>query len=310
MRDKVLQALAKTWLTRVGLNMVVTVGLGSVFCCFGTALALIPERWLDPDLRPLLLGGCLCAGLIGLLGTVITTVLISNRRIYSRFDEAFATLGLTRSRYLLRGLQYRGAYRGRKVNVYYYVTGGRYLRSPNLQIYLGGSFRTRLGIGAESALTRLGGKLTGQQPLEISAPAYEGLIFYPLDETWSRQLLGEARARDAIVRLVGKDTPAVRGLAFGPESIRLQLMHFELSLITPEAVRQWLDDLLALTEIAEALPPPAQTAQASEWERADRPGGGQYLWPALVITLVVVVLCPLALAGCVVGIMLLQGAFP
>jgi hypothetical protein len=310
MNDKVFQALAKTWLTRVGLNLVVTVGLGSVFCCFGTALLLIPERWLDPDLRALLLVGGMCLGLVAVLVFVIATVLISNRRVYAQFDEAFTPLGLTRSRYLLRGFRYQGAYRGRQVTVLYYVTGGRYLRSPSLQIYLSGSFRTRLGIGTESALTRLGGNLTGQTPLSLSEPAYEGLIAYPLDEAWSRQLLGEAEARDIIVRLVGKDTPGVRGLVFGPETVRLQVMHFGLNLITPEAVRQWFDDLLRLCEIGEGAPPPTQTAQASDWERADRSDRGRFLWPVIAITLAVVAVCPFAVGGCVIGIMVLQGAFP
>ncbi len=309
MSDKLLQSYFKTFFGRVVISAITSAVLGSILCCVMVGIMALPEQWVDSDARPwLFIGSFACLGGLLVVGLIIW-VLVNNQRVYAHFDKAFTPLGLTRSRYLIRGLRYRGAYRGRPVNVYYLISGGRYLRSARLEIYLKGDFRTRLGIGTQNVLSGLGVALTGQPPLPVSDPAYEGLLIHPLDEVWSRQLLEDAAARAAIVRLVGQDTPGVRGLHFGPETIRLYLGHLNLAIVTPEAVRQWLEDLLALTEIGEGLPPPTQTATASKWESADRPDWGRYFLPAMA-ALGVVVLCPVFMAVCVVGILLLQGDFP
>jgi hypothetical protein len=240
---------------------------------------------------------------------LLAWVLVNNQRLYARFDQAFTPFGFTRSRYLIRGLRYRGQYRGRPVNVYYFISGGRNLRTARLEIILRGTFRTRLGLGTQNALSSLGVALTGLAPLQLSDPAYTGLLIHPLDEAWSRQLLENALARDAIVRLVGQATPGVRGLHFGPETLRLYLSDPALGSLSPEAVRQWLEDLLSLIEIGEGLPPPTQTATAAQWESADRADWGRYLLPVLGV-IVAFALCPIFMAVCVIGIMIVQGDFP
>jgi hypothetical protein len=309
MNDKVIQSLATSWLRRVVVQAIVTVVFGGGLCCLMVGIAALPESLVAQEVKPwLFIGAFACLG--GMLAVgLLVWVLVNNQRIFAHFDKAFTPLGFTRSRYLIRGLRYRGAYRARAVNVYYLVSGGRYFRSARLEIILKGNFHTRLGIGTQSALSSLGVALTGQAPLDMPDPAYEGLLIHPLDEAWSRQLLADSSARDAIVRLVGKDTPGVRGLHFGPETIRLYLGHFNLALLTPEAVRQWLEDLLALTEIGERLPAPTQTAAASQWESADRPDWGRYFLPALAV-IFTVALCPILMAGCIIGILILQGDFP
>lgn len=117
MRDKVIHALAKTWLNRVAAQTAVTVVMGGVLCCLATAIFAIPDEVIDPDLKALLFMGTF-VGMMGLLVVgVIGWLLFNNRRIYAHFDQAFTPLGLNRSRYLLRGFQYQGTYRGRPVNV-------------------------------------------------------------------------------------------------------------------------------------------------------------------------------------------------
>jgi hypothetical protein len=309
MNDKVIQSFAKSWLSRVAVQAVATAAFGGVLCCVMVGIASLPESLVNQDVKLFLFIGSFACLIGAVMVGLLAWVLINNQRIYAQFDQAFASLGLTRSRYLLRGLQYQGTYRGRQVNVYYHVSGGRYLRVPSLEIYLKGNFRTRLGIGTQNALSSLGGALMQQQALDPGDPAYEGLLIYPLDENWSRQLLSDHAVREAIVRLVGKDTPGVRGLRFDPEAVSLVLRHFSLSLLTPEAVRQWLDDLLALAGVAEGLPPPAQTAEASDWERAARSDRSRFLLPALAIV-GLLVLCPLALVVCTLGTLVLLGEFP
>lgn len=309
MKDKLLQIYARKIARRSLLQLAATAVVGSFLCCLLLAIAALPEQLVASDVKPwLFIGSFACLG--GLLAaSLLVWVLVNNQRLYAHFDRAFTPLGFARSRYLIRGLRYRGRYRGRAVNVYYLISGGRYLRSARLEICLQGTFRTRLGIGTQNALSRLGLALTGQAQLALSDPAYAGLLINPLDETWSRQLLDTTSAREAIVRLVGPDTPGVRGLHVGPETLWLHLGHFDLASLTPEAVRQWLADLLALAELGEGLPPPTQTATASQWESADRADWGRYLLPALAVV-GAFALCPMFMAGCVIGIMILQGEFP
>lgn len=299
MNDKVIQSFAQSWLRRVVVQAITTAVIGSGLCCLMAGIAALPEQWVDSDVKPwLFIGSFACLSGTFVVGLIIW-VLVNNRKIYAQFDQAFTPLGLTRSRYLIRGLRYRGAYRGRAVNVYYIISGGRYLRSARLEIYLSGAFHTRLGIGTQSALSGFGLALTGQTPLEMPDPAYAGLLINPLDETWSRQLLEDVTARDIVARLVGQDTPGVRALHFSPANIRLYVGHFDLSILTPEAVRQWLEDLLALAEIGEGLLSPTQTATASQWESADRSDGGRYFLPVIAVV-AVLVLCPMLMAVCVI----------
>ncbi|MGQ0600835.1 MAG: hypothetical protein ACT4QE_03960 [Anaerolineales bacterium] len=308
MSDKLLQAYGKSCLTRLLFGVLLSVAAFLFIFCLGAAITLIPNRLLDEDTKALLQIATIPCFAFLLIGGVVVWVLFNNSRIYTQFDEAFTPLGLTRSRYLLSGFQYQGNYRGRQVNVYYHVSGGRYLRTPDLQIYLGGNFRTRLGLGTENILTRVGGALTRQQAITLSEPSYEGLLCYTIDETWSRNLLGQPQGQALVVRLAGKDTPGVRGLVFGPESLRLHLRHFPLSIVTPETVRQWVEDLVALAALAEELPPPTQTAEASDWERAGRLDRSRFLLPAIAIVLVLV-LGIIAVMSCVVFALFQSGAF-
>ena len=183
------------------------------------------------------------------------------------------------------------------------------MRTPNLEIYLGGDFRTRVGIGSENVLSRLGGNLRQQQPLNPNDPAYAGLLIYALDEVWSSQLLAHPQARPVIVALVGQDTAGVRGLLFGPEAVRLQIRHFSLEIITPEMAAQWLNGLWALAALAEKLPSPTQTAEASNWEKQNRSGLNRVL-VAVMVAIILIAVCPTIVGAGVLGIMALQGNFP
>ena len=312
MADKLIQSYFKSYLTRTALSLLLTAGAFLLFGCLCVGIALIPERLLDPDAKGILLALSIpCYGIIFTVGLVIW-VLLNNQQVYAQFDRAFTPLGLTRSRYLIAGLQYKGTYRGRQVNVYYYVAGRRYFRTPDLQIYLNGNIRTRLGIGTQNALATLVGSLMQKQPFDPGDPAYAGLLFYPQDESWSRQLLGDSQVRGAIVRLAGKDIAGVRALNFSPESLRLQLRHFSLAVITPETVREWMDDLFTLTETAEGLPPPEQIAEASDWERAGRSDRGRFLLPMVIISISLFIVGLIFMVGCsllIVFFEILSGGF-
>jgi hypothetical protein len=121
--------------------------------------------------------------------------------------------------------------------------------------------------------------------------------------------LGEPQAENAIVQLVGQEKPGLRSVLFTPESIQLRLRHFSLDIITPENARLWLGALLDLIAIAEGVPAPRQTADASQWERSAQSDRGRFLLPSLLIVLLIVV-CPLVTVGIVFLGLYLAGQFP
>ena len=71
------------------------------------------------------------------------------------------------------------------------------------------------------------------------------------------------------------------------------------------SLRQWLNDLLAVARVAESLPPPQQTAEASGLERTTRSNRNALFLPALGI--VFALMCGLSLCALVpVAVILLS----
>lgn len=307
MKDKLLSAYLSRFFSGTALTFALLLFWLLAAACLIGGVAALPKDLLSRNARLVVIG----AGLLGLLAITLAGVavyaVIAQGRLQARFDAAFLPLGFTRRRYLLRGLQYQGAYHGREVNVYYLVTGGRYARTPDLQLYLTGAFHTRLGVGTRTGLAQLGAAVLRQPTLDLGAEAYPGLTIHPLEADWARRLLTDPAARDLILRLTGEATLGVRGLVFGPEALRLQVRHFPLDLVTPDQARAWLADLLALARLAEALPAPTQPVTASDWERAERNDRGRFLVPAIFIVMTLVVGCPVLVGAVAFAIMALQG---
>ena len=306
MNDRLIQAYGR----QIARRTIYSIAIGILLCfclfCMVGGIVLLP---VSEDIKlPLFLVVFILFFLAAIGGTAFW-VFSRNRETYRQLDRAFCAVGLTGSRYLISGRQYQGTVRGRKVNVYYYISSGRTFRTPDLTIYIEGNFNTRLGIGSKNILTTAGGTLAGQTHLELNEPAYDELLIYPLDETWSRNLLVAPQARDAVTRMVGKDTPGTRGVIFAPQSLKLQIRHFDLDIVTPDSVREWIDDMLALTEIGEGLLPPTQTAQSSDLELASQSNRAKFLPIALGIVAVMII-CPAVIVGGVFLAIYLLGIFP
>lgn len=310
MNDKVLSTYTKSCLPRLLL------GLGLSFLAFvvvfGTSLLvsfLTTNGVLSEDLAPLIMMGCfLFLFALIMFGVMIWGIWARQRR-NQQLDEAFVPLGLQPRNYLLTGRQYAGTYRGRAVNVYFHISGGRYLRTPVLEIFTRGNFRTRLGIGSSNVLTRIGGALTRQQAISVPDPVYDGLLIYPLDESWTRNLLSSPFVRTALGHLVGTENAGVRALVYSPDAVSLTIRHFGLDLITPVAAREWFQDLATLAEIAENQLPPTVTAQATKMEQNAITNRGAFTVPVLVVVFGTV-FCVVGMAVAVLGIMAFNGQFP
>lgn len=188
------------------------------------------------------------------------------RRRAARLDAAFTPLGLTGERVMLTMRAYHGQFRGRRASV-------AFRRGPTLEFHLDTSVQTRLSIDQREGMTTAIAGWSGRQPLPLSDPQLDGLRVFAVDEHWARALLADPRTPELLHRLIEFDgTFVVRRVEFLPGGIALHLhfnkkwLGFEIE-IEPDQARQWLDALAALAEIAESLPPPQITSQASALEQ-------------------------------------------
>jgi hypothetical protein len=308
MNDKVSQSLLRGCFSQLGVSVALMLLLFGVILGGGTLIALLPNRYLNSDMKQwAFLSLLICSVSLMLLGTMIWIV-VNNARVYARFDAAFTPFGFVRHRYLLAGLRYQGQYQGRNFNVYYHVSGGRYVRVPVLELYLTGHFRTRLSLGDKNLLAQMATSVLKPNLLQLNHPAYTDLMISTIDEAWANRLLNDAFAPELIARLVDKGLPGARGLVFGPEALYVNIRHFPLSLITPEAVRDWVEALLKLAALAEGLPPATQTAEASQWERASQFNRNRFWLPSFLIVAALLGVLILGIGGCLL-FLLLTGQF-
>ncbi|RLC57318.1 MAG: hypothetical protein DRI80_15130 [Chloroflexota bacterium] len=191
------------------------------------------------------------------------------RRRAAQLDAAFTPLGLTGRREMLTMRSYHGEFRGREAHVHF-------RRGPTLEIYLGTPLQTRLSVDEpDRATTALAGWVN-RHPLTLADPALGGLRVFALDEAWTRSLLADPRTPGLLQRLIKFEGPfLVRQVQLMPGSLVLRLHYSKRWLafdveVEPEQARQWFEDLAALADVAEALPPPQVTAEASALEQTLR----------------------------------------
>jgi hypothetical protein len=184
----------------------------------------------------------------------------------ANFDALFQPLGLSGRAYQTFFRQYHGRMDARQVDVYFY-------RGPILEIEASTSLHTRLGVASSSTDTAFFAGLLGKQPLDFDDPALEDLTVFADDQNWVRALLAHPETLQLLRRLtaLGSSLFTRQQVILRPGAFRLMLSGnrrlFRIDL-TPPQVRVWLDDLLRLAQIAEALPAPSVTSELTAPERS------------------------------------------
>ncbi len=241
-------------------------------------------------------------GVLAIFGLVIAALVAWGAAVIRRrnalLDEAFAPYSLPGRRYLLTGRQYAGKYRGRDVHVYFYISGGRYLRVPVLQLYVSGRIATRVAFGRRNAISDIARELTHRETLSIDDPAFADLHVFPDDPDWTADLLQDAGVRAQIADLFGEGAPgALRSLMIGPGSVNFVLRHFNPGSLTPESLGTILESLISLAGAAECRPPPSVRVEETDLMRRSRMDRSSFTWIVWVL-LGGIVLCAIA-AGAV-----------
>jgi len=207
-------------------------------------------------------------------------------------DSLFTPWGLTGSRYMISGRQYQGSVQGREVTA-------RFYRGPTLELYVGTSLQTRMGIAEKSGTSLTVAGMLGRESLSLDDPDLAGLRIFALDEAWARALLADPEAKALLLRLMraGEGWVLMPQLFLQPGAFYLRLYRnknlFRYG-VEPEEAQAWLNDLLALARCAESLPAPQVTAEESGAERLVRSGR---IFPITLIVILLLVGFPTCLVA-------------
>nr|MDA3936724.1 hypothetical protein [Actinomycetota bacterium] len=115
-------------------------------------------------------------------------------------------------------------------------------------------------------------ELAGKTPLALAAPELAASTVFAADEAWTRALLADPTAVSAIRRLtsLGSTVFTRQQVILRPGALVLMLSGnrklFGID-ITAEQARLWVDDLMRVLQIAEAMAAPQVTAELSSAEQ-------------------------------------------
>lgn len=231
---------------------------------------------------------------------------VARRR--KQLDGLCTPLGLTGGLYQFFFRQYHGTVDGRQVDIHFY-------RGPAVEIDIETPLATRLAVTQADGDTRLLAGLFKREPLVSDDPEMKSLWASALDPDWAGALLAQPEAPSLLRQLIDFDGPFTRRhVVLRPGACRLtlfgstRLLDFNFDL-TPERMRTLLDELLALIQLAEALPPPELTDEESAAERMARSvrQRNPYLVPAITAGVLAVMFC-LAIAIAAVTVYLASGS--
>jgi hypothetical protein len=215
-------------------------------------------------------------------------------------DEALLPLGLEGKSYGLSGRQYHGRYQGRQVDILVY-------RGPTVSINVGTPLKTRLSVAERNRTGLAISRAFKREPLETADPDLASLVVYAHEESWGQALITQSEAKTIFNRLVlGESNFLFQQLHLNPEAFLYRLYRskglFKFH-IQPEQFQSWLNDVISLAQLAEALPVPQEAIEPSRLEQGARTGeaGKWGLWIGVGI---VAFLCVLSIVPLALGLLL------
>lgn len=266
MADAYGKALGKGCL-RSMLWQVVALVAGVVFVAL-FALSMAGSRYLpvEPWLQTAIGGGLM---LVLLFGFVAATFAFAASRARV-LDPAFARLGAKGSAIGFNGREYHGNVRQRRLDATYFRRG------PLLQVHVETRVMTKLAIGTRTRAGEVLGDMFGLAELPLADPALAGFIASGIDAGFAQGLLGDARAKAALLELL-RDPAGneMRVVALRPGVVSLTRRFFDPDALSPAELARNVDLLIGLAELAEASAPPRTTAEPSALEQSFRRSPGK-----------------------------------
>jgi hypothetical protein len=223
-----------------------------------------------------------------------------------QLDALFTPLGLQGSAYATFFRQYHGDFGERQARAYF-------SRGPMVEIEVSTNLKTRLGIIHTNAETNLLASAFGQPPIDLGNATLSDLAVFASDADWAQQLLSQAQAAGLLRQLIGFEGSFNRRyLVLRPGWLSLNLFgsrrlidfNFDLA---PQQASQFLNILSRLASLAESLPAPSTSKEATALEQTAEKvkNRNPYLVPAItVITTLLLIFCTSAFV--IVLVMLLR----
>lgn len=230
----------------------------------------------------LLLGGSLGVGLFILM------------RRASQLDEAFTPLGLQGKMYLTNGRQYHGTVQGRGVDIYFY-------RGPTLEIFVEAKVKSRIGIGLKSSVGAAVAGMINKQPLDLGDADYAPFSIYANDPGWAQDIFSDPTFKQAAIRLATNPTSyGIYNVIAAPGAVQIQRRYIPAKAISPESVREWINDLIALARIVEAQPAPQKVEEESASSRKMRVDRDSFNLPWILGTIGFFVMMAICFGGIII----------
>jgi hypothetical protein len=196
-----------------------------------------------PDFNQLAAGLVCVLGLVFLVGLTLFLVAIF-LRAGRRLDSLLLPAGFDSEPCYLFGRCYTGMVHGRRVRIMQLPSVG--IRVGLLDVKVQAALAGRAAIGHKRPLL----DCRDCERLSIDDPAWQGLQLYARPEPWARRLVENAGFQERLLGLMGGRWTYRPVLYLQPEQVWMQVHHRGLALAQ---VRVWLDELLALVEIAESV---------------------------------------------------------
>ncbi len=234
-----------------------------------------------------------------LLGGSVGIAMFFLMRRASQLDEAFKPLGLDAKMYLTNGRQYHGTVQGRRVDIYFY-------RGPTLEIFVEANVKSRIGIGVKSSVGAAVAGMINKQPLELGDADYAPFNIYANDPQWARDIFSDPSFKQAAVRLATNSSSyGLYNVIIAPGAVQIQRRYISTNAITPESVREWINDLIALARIVEAQPAPQKVEEESASSRKMRVDRDAFNLPWILGTIGFFLMMAICFGGIIIAIVAL-----
>ncbi len=245
-----LAEMGRRWIWGIAASLI---GLCVSVVCLAIFLVLISMSDNSDTGLALLIGfGVLV--ILGMGAAMIAVLFVVPMLRGRKFDSYFTPLGLAGKSYALFWRQYEGMIGGRRVT-------GSVFRGPNYRLTIHSPVDARLGVGTQTGVGKAFGGLSKLIPVSLDYPELSGVYAWSRDEQWARSLFENPTSREAFARLLSQQYGTeIRSINIGQDGVLLSIAYSRLAVLNEENVRSWLDDLIRITEAAEALPPASQPA--------------------------------------------------
>jgi hypothetical protein len=227
--------------------------------------------------------------IFGLIGTGVLVWIGYNQRRTRVLDSVFSLLAGPGSPYMLDGRQYHTRVGERELDIYAF-------RGPNIEIRVSVRPQTCFTLADSGAVIPGMQRILNKTPLDLEDPLLQGMSVFTLDGDLTHAVFASKPAAEAAHQLMtlGAKWALFRQVELVPGELLLRLSKmrrlFQFELSTQE-IQAWIDSLLALAGVINALPSPRVNAPSASPTRESRQKASRWLRTGVLLMIIGFPLC-------------------